>query len=179
MCGENFGLVPDETWKMANLNEPWFLGDTMHLAIGQGFVTASPLQVNVATSYVANGGKKVTPHLVSEVSTLGRGQIVVDGSAKGKIEVDSGSLEIVRSGMRQACQRQGTAWPFFSVQYTIACKTGTAERTQGNPHAWFTAYAPFEAPQLAITVVVENGGEGSSVAAPIAKEILGWYFSKK
>lgn len=175
--GESFGIVGDEAWKMASLGEVWFLGDTMHMAIGQGFVSATPLQVNLMTSYVANGGKKVVPHVVLRVEGAS-GSIELSPSEEKNIGIKASNLEIVRSGMRQACQEKGTAWPFFKSEYPISCKTGTAERTLGNPHAWFTAYAPSDSAQIAITVIVEDGGEGSSVAAPVAKEILDWYFAR-
>ena len=176
--GENFGLVPDETWKNANIGEGWYLGDTMHLAIGQGFLITTPLQVNVMTSFMANGGLRVSPHLVSEVKS-DLSPIIVEAKAEKVGEVRAENLEIVKRGMVMACKDKGTAWPFFEVTYSISCKTGTAEKTQGNPHAWFTAFAPSDFPQLAITVMIENGGEGSSVAAPIAKDILDWYFAAK
>lgn len=190
--GETSGLVPDESWKLNQLNETWFLGDTMHLAIGQGFMITSPLQINVMTEMIANGGKKIAPHVVlSVVSSGGEDIMVTDHSASCHSEfssesdeddkecISSANLEIVKSGMRQACREKGTAWPFFKSTYEISCKTGTAEKAQGNPHAWFTAYAPSALPEVAITVMIENGGEGSSVAAPVAREILDWYFQIK
>lgn len=178
LAGESFGLVGDEAWKQANLGESWFLGDTMHLAIGQGFVVTTPLQVNLMTSIVANGGWRVVPHIVSSVQSENGIQIVAGDAKRESIGAAPEHLELVRSGMRQACQEKGTAWPFFDSSYPVACKTGTAEKTLGNPHAWFTAYAPSSLPELTITVIIENGGEGSSVAAPVAKEILDWYFQR-
>lgn len=178
--GESFGLVPDEQWKQTNLQESWFLGDTMHLAIGQGFMVATPLQINVMTDYIANGGRRIVPHLVSKVAVGGDGkQIFVNSTGANNLVPSEQNLQLVRLGMRQACQQKGTAYPFFSVKYAIFCKTGTAEKSQGNPHAWFTAYAPDTLPQAAITVMIENGGEGSAVAAPVAKEVLDWYFLKR
>lgn len=177
--GESFGLVGDEAYKQANLGESWFLGDTMHLAIGQGFVVVTPLQVNLMTAIVAAGGRKVVPHIVWAVATESQGRLLVDQSRMVDIGVTPEYLEIVKSGMAQACQEKGTAWPFFKSIYPVSCKTGTAEKTLGNPHAWFTAYAPSTLPQLAITVILENGGEGSSVAAPIAREILDWWFGNR
>lgn len=177
--GEAFGLVPDETWKIANVGDNWYLGDTMHMAIGQGFVIATPLQVNVMTSYAANGGSKVTPHVVAKVIGADGKEINIDGPKTQDQFLNFENLEVVRSGMQQACRDKGTAFPFFKVdKYTIACKTGTAEKILGNPHAWFSAYAPYDYPELAIVVMIENGGEGSSVAAPVAKEVLDWYFAR-
>lgn len=175
---EAFGLVGDELWKMANLNTGWYLGDTLHLAIGQGFILATPLQVNMMTGLVANGGKLPKPYLVWRVKKEDGGEIVTDSHLR-KVNLDGKNLQIVAAGMRAACQKGGTAWPFFDASYTVGCKTGTAEKAQGNPHAWFTAFAPFEDPVLAITVIIEDGGEGSSVAAPAAREILDWYFNNR
>ena len=81
--------------------------------------------------------------------------------------------------MKQACQTGGTGWPFFNATYTIGCKTGTAEKALGNPHAWFSAYAPFNNPQVSVTVIIEDGGEGSSVAGPVARQFLDWYFQNR
>ncbi|MCR4324264.1 MAG: penicillin-binding transpeptidase domain-containing protein [Candidatus Curtissbacteria bacterium] len=177
--GEAFGVVPDELWKKANIGEGWYLGDTMHLAIGQGFMVTTPLQVNAMTAYVANGQNIIKPHLASKiVSSEGKVLEVAAGDGE-KVELPGEYLDVIRQGMRQACQEKGTAYPFFNAPYSVACKTGTAEKFQGNPHAWFTAYAPFEAPKVAITVIIENGGEGSSAAAPVAREVLDWYFSRR
>ncbi len=174
--GEADGLLPDEVWKKANLNEPWFLGDTMHMAIGQGFLLTTPLQINRMTDFVA-GGKTVKPHLVSRIMPFNGHEIKVDSVVKA-LQIKEDYINLVRNGMGMACQKGGTGWPFFDASYKIGCKTGTAEKLQGDPHAWFTAFAPYDYPKIAITVMIENGGEGSSVAAPVAKEILDWYFNQ-
>lgn len=174
---EASGLVGDELWKIANRGESWFLGDTMHLAIGQGFILATPIQVNMATATVANGGRKVTPYVVRRVRQ-DDGRVVDINARSAVLPLSQSTLAPVKEGMKLACSRGGTAWPFFNASYAVGCKTGTAERAQGNPHAWFTAFAPYQSPEIAITVIIENGGEGSAVAAPVAKEVLDWYFSK-
>ena len=92
--------------------------------------------------------------------------------------VESGDLNLIREGMRQACEAGGTAWPFFNVPYKVGCKTGTAEKELGNPHAWFTVFAPYDDPQISLTVLIEGGGEGSSVAAPMARELLDWMYGQ-
>lgn len=179
LSGEDFGLVPDEVWKKSTLGENWFLGDTMHMAIGQGFLLATPLQINSMTSYVASG-KLTKPFIVSKIDKgEGVGEVKIGGKVVREKIVEDNYLNLVRAGMQKACQTGGTGWPFFTAKYSVGCKTGTAERAQGNPHAWFTAFAPYEDPQIAITVLVENGGEGSSVAGPVAKEILDWYFNNR
>lgn len=176
LIGEAPGLVPDGVWKKANFGDDWYLGDTLHLAIGQGFAIATPLQINSMTDFVANGGKLVVPHLLAEIESVDNKLTQLGKNSPGIIANES-DLGLVREGMRQACQQKGTGWPFFNAPYTVGCKTGTAEKSLGNPHAWFTAFAPYENPQIAITVIVENGGEGSSVAGPIAREVLDWWFA--
>lgn len=174
--GEAFGLVPDEVWKKSTLGEDWYLGDTMHLGIGQGFLLATPIQINQMTSYVASG-KLTKPYVVSRIDAgLSGGEVDFKSNVKSGNLVDSKFLDVVRSGMQQACQSGGTGVPFFDAPYKIGCKTGTAEKTLGDPHAWFTAYAPFDKPAVSITVLIENGGEGSTVAGPVAREILDWWY---
>lgn len=178
---EALGLVPSREWKEATFNSGWFLGDTMHLGIGQGFMLTSPVQVNVVTSYMASG-KLTKPYIVFEIKARdGDGEKDINFERKVGEEslVSQENFELVREGMRQACEKGGTGWPFFEAKYRVGCKTGTAERGLGNPHAWFTAFAPFDDPKLAITVIIEEGGEGSSVAGPVAKEILDWYFLER
>lgn len=173
--GEAFGLVPDEVWKKSTLSEDWFLGDTMHLGIGQGFLLATPIQINQMTSYVASG-KLTKPYVVWRIDAGATGgEVDFKSNVKAGNLVDSKFLDVVRSGMQEACQNGGTGVPFFNAPYKIGCKTGTAEKTLGDPHAWFTAYAPFDKPTVSITVIVENGGEGSVVAGPVAREILDWW----
>lgn len=175
--GESFGLVPDEVWKRSVLGETWFLGDTLHLAIGQGFMLTTPMQISTMTSYMASG-KFFKPYLVSQIGE-GEGSINVENKVTGENLAGEGNYQAVRSGMRQACSRGGTAFPFFEAPYSVGCKTGTAEQSVGNPNAWFTVFAPFEKPQITVTVLIEDGGEGSSVAAPVAREILDWWFQNR
>lgn len=175
--GEQFGLVPDGVWKEATFKEPWYPGDTMHLGIGQGFMLVTPLQIAQMTSFMASG-KLMRPYVVAGIRTnngvvnIGP-KVVAENLAKDK------DLELVRSGMKMACQTGGTGWPFFEAKYVVGCKTGTAEQAEGNPNAWFTAFAPFDKPKVVVTVIIEDGGEGSTVAGPVAKEILDWWFAKQ
>lgn len=171
---EAFGLVPDGVWKKSTYGEDWYLGDTMHLGIGQGFMLTTPLQINSMISYAASG-KLIKPYVVSKISGEGGNEVNFTPQVKTENLVNAQNLAIVRDGMKKACETGGTAFPFFNTSYRVGCKTGTAERELGNPHAWFSAYAPLDDPQITITVLVENGGEGSSVAAPVAKEILDWW----
>lgn len=170
IAGETAGLMPDDQWKRDNKGERWYLGDTYHLSIGQGFLGVTPLQVNQSTNVVANGGVKCQMSILKnkpeECQSLG---------------IKRTTIETIREGMIQACKTGGTAWPLFNFKTAIACKTGTAEVGDGSKetHAWLTAFAPASDPEISITVMVERGGEGSDVAAPIVGDILKEWFEEK
>lgn len=176
------GLVPDPKWKQQTLNEQWTTGDTFNMAIGQGFVLATPLQVLNVTATIANGGTLYRPHLgravVNAAETVTN---TIQPQVIRKLPIDPANLAIVREGMREAVTR-GTAWKVNLQDIHVAAKTGTAEffgpKVAGHlpTHAWFTAFAPFEKPEVAVVVFVYGGGEGSEVAAPIAADILRAYF---
>lgn len=162
--GESVGFVPTPTWKQDVRKEPWYIGDTYNLSIGQGDLLVTPLQVARYTAAIANGGNLVTPRLVENTPV----QV-------GERLADAAVIETVRLGMRDAVI-SGSARSLSILPFTSAAKTGTAQWSKTkNTHAWFTAFAPFETPEVVITVLVDEGGEGSGVAAPIAKKILqGW-----
>ncbi|KKU58346.1 MAG: hypothetical protein UX80_C0003G0001, partial [Candidatus Amesbacteria bacterium GW2011_GWA2_47_11b] len=165
--GEVAGLIPTPEWKEKYKQEKWFLGNTYHMAIGQGDVLVTPLQVNLMTNVIAAGGKKCKPHL--------------NGNTKcPDVQISPEALNIIRRGMVGACSKDGTAFPLFDFKPQVACKTGTAEyvRADGKTgsHAWLTAFAPAENPEISVTVLVEAGGEGSRVAAPIARKVMVKYF---
>lgn len=179
LAGEATGLVPTKQWKEETKNEPWYIGDTYHLAIGQGDILVTPLQVANFTAVFANGGKLYNPHLIRNI---------LSGSDKplAKIEnkpiredfIDLYNIDVVRQGMRKAVT-EGSARRLSTLPVAVAGKTGTAQwSSKKEPHAWFTGFAPYLNPELAITVLVEEGGEGSSVAVPIAQDILNWYFGE-
>lgn len=177
LTGERSGFVPSADWKKETKNESWYIGDTYHLAIGQGDLTVTPIQVANYTAAVANGGTLYQPRLVKSILN-DKNELVSDVAVKiiGKNIVDSNNLRIVREGMRETVTG-GSARILQSVPVEVAGKTGTAQwSTKKYPHAWFSGFAPYNDPQIAIAVLVEEGREGSSVATPIAKEILTWYF---
>lgn len=167
--GELEGIVPDEKWKIETKGEKWYLGNTYHLSIGQGDLSVTPLQVNQMTGIIANHGTKCQMSLLKdkkpECESLG---------------IKRENWQTVIEGMKAACKPGGTAWPLFNFKTQIACKTGTAEVGDGSKdtHAWLTAFAPVDNPQIAITVMVERGGEGSDVAAPIVGDILKEWFDE-
>jgi penicillin-binding protein 2 len=167
--GEVTGLVPDDQWKRENVGERWYLGDTYHLSIGQGDLTVTPLQINLVTNIVASKGQKC------------KMSILKDGIVEcGEIKAKEKNWDLVIEGMKEACKDGGTAWPLFNFKTEIACKTGTAELGDGtkDTHAWLTAFAPADNPQISITVLVERGGEGSDVAAPLVGDILKEWFNE-
>lgn len=176
---EALGLVPDGVWKQASIGDDWYLGDTMHLTIGQGYMLTTPIQINGMTTYVASG-KLTKPYIVWKIdSGVDAGEISFGSTVLGENVASGQNLQIVRDGMKKACETGGTGAPFFRATYKVACKTGTAEETGGKPHAWFTVFAPVENPQIALTVLVERGGEGSAVAAPVAREVLDWWMENR
>lgn len=166
------GFVATPEWKQKVKGEPWFLGNTYHMAIGQGDLSLTPLGVNLMTAVVANGGRICTPRMLK----LGAENTPYQADCQ-EIGVKKEYLEVIKKGMIGACAPGGTAGQFFNFEPKVACKTGTAETGDGKaPHAWFTVFAPIDNPEIVLTVLVEHGGEGSSAAAPIAKEILQDFF---
>lgn len=180
--GEAKGLVPDPNWKRKTIGDIWTIGDTYNMSIGQGYVLATPLQIANMTAAVANGGTLYKPQLVRDIrDTQGRIVRTIEPQVIRQVRVDAAHLAIVREGMREAVTR-GTATKANLADVSVAAKTGTAEfygpKVNGHlpTHAWFTAFAPYENPEIAVTVFVYGGGEGSQVAAPIATDILRAYF---
>ncbi len=161
--GERLGIdLPGETRGVIVKTRDWYLGDTYHLAIGQGDLLVTPLQVNAWTSVIANGGKLCKPHVYGPPNCK-------------DLKIKPETISLIRKGMEEACQPGGTGYPLFGFNPQVACKTGTAEYgTESKTHAWFTAFAS----DISVTVLVEGGGEGSDVAAPIAKKILEAWFAK-
>ena len=174
--GEIEGLIPDPEWKMKQKKERWFLGNTYHMSIGQGDLAVTPLAMNMAIAAIANSGKYCRPH-ISNYLADGDGQ-----DSCTEIGVEKRNIDFVVEGMKDACSAGGTAYTFFDFKeksgIEVACKTGTAENEVGEPHAWFTAFDLKESnnPEIVLTILVENGGEGSKVAGPVAREIFDYWF---
>ncbi len=177
--GERKGFVPTPEWKKNVRNEVWYIGDTYHVSIGQGDLLVTPLQVNNYTVAVANGGHLLTPHLaIGSVDASGNKQLFNYPEIRD-VAVSAENLKIVREGMRETVTA-GSAQSLKNIPVAVAGKTGTAQWSETkNNHAWFTAFAPYDNPNFCITVLVEEGGEGSSIAVPIAREALQWWFSGK
>lgn len=179
---ETDGLVPSPFWKEDTLNDNWYLGDTYNFSIGQGYLLVSPLQVNQATAVFANRGYLCKPELekIRNSKSFDSSQDKSEIRNCKKLPISEKTLSLIREGMKQACSTGGTGWPFFDFKLQVACKTGTAESQskESLPHAWFTVFAPYEKPELVLTVLLEESGQGSDIAAPIAKEILQYYFAR-
>lgn len=199
--GEAAGLAPTKDWKKKKLNEDWFLGDTFHYGIGQGYLLTTPLQVNIWTQAIANGGSVYTPHFLK-------------GEVAGKKQniLSKKTVDLITKGMVESCSKGGVAYPLFNFkvknsklpidgknflsasslpasgsgslkdyrEIPVACKTGTAQHGGEDtpPHAWITLFAPAYKPEVVVTVLVEDGGQGSEKAAPIAKKALEAYFDR-
>jgi penicillin-binding protein 2 len=165
------GLIPDPEWKEKYKGEKWFLGNTYHMSIGQGDVLVAPIQVNRMMGAIAAKGSLCDPKLV--MSDVG-------GDSCTQMNLDIGTIDLITEGLKEACRPGGTASVFNSFYPEVACKTGTAEHTSKEdlPHAWFTVFAPAGAPEIVLTVMVENAGQGSTEAAPIAKKALEYWFSR-
>lgn len=164
--GEVAGLVPTPEWKERVTGERWFLGNTYHFSIGQGDIALTPLQVNAMAGVIAAGGKLCQPRVV-KTSPQCR-----------QLDLAPETLRLITEGMSEACSPGGTAFPLFGFSPQAACKTGTAEfgDPEDRTHAWLTAFAPAESPEIVVTALVEGGGEGSAVAAPVVREVLDFWF---
>lgn len=186
------GLIPSSVWKKKRFGVPWQEGETLSVSIGQGYVLATPLQMGMLMAAVANGGVRYRPTVLSRVETM-EGDVVFQAAPQeiGRLPISPRNLKIVQQGIWGAVNGDhGTARRVHLNDIEIAGKTGTSQvvgrKDSGDdytpphlrPHAWFVCYAPFDAPKIAIAVVVENGEHGSSAAGPIAREMVKTYLRK-
>jgi len=175
MPGERPGFIPTPTWKAATMNERWYRGDTYNVAIGQGNLIVTPMQLAVGYAALATDGILRWPHLVRQVAYPSGEVSDVLARPLGIPILDEATLRVLRAAMRQTVTA-GSARSLGSLPVAVAGKTGTAQTSPGKAtHAWFAGYAPAEAPELVVVAMVEYGGEGSSVAVPIARDIFAWY----
>lgn len=179
--GEKPGLVADPAWKAEyykdnQIMSRWYLGNTYHVSIGQGDMLVTPLQVALWTATIANNGVGMKPYVVSTVlDPNGNALRNVAPSVLIPRVGNDANIAVVQEGMRDTVL-EGTAKRMQNLPISSAGKTGTAQFDNNEKeHAWFTAYAPYEDPQIAVTVLVEGGGEGGAAALPIAQEGLRWW----
>jgi len=196
--GEKEGVIPSRAWKRERFNAPWYGGETVIAAIGQGFVLSTPIQLAVMTAALANGGDVYRPQIIRRIENWD-GDILLQTEPElvRRAEFSDNAWSLVRQGLVAAVnEAHGTGWAAHLDTVTVAGKTGTsqvvrrksdeeeelaAEEQQEvpyrfRPHALFVAYAPADDPQIAVAVVVEHGQHGGSAAGPIAKAIFKEYF---
>jgi len=166
---EKAGFIPDEKWKQETKNEKWYIGDTYNISIGQGDIIMNPLQLTSAISAIANNGKLYKPQLLQSSDT----ELIRE------IPAEQRYFDIVRQGMRETII-SGSAKSLNDLPVNVAGKTGTAETYNGKAyaHSWFTAFAPYENPEIVITVLIENGAEIGGMSTAVTKEALNWYFTR-
>jgi penicillin-binding protein 2 len=182
---EQKGLLPSTEWKRKRYNQPWYEGETVSVAIGQGAVWLTPVQLAQLSSFVAADGKNFKPQIVNRiVSTEGKTVRTFEPVVNADVKFKPGVLKIVRDGMRGVVNEPGGTAGASRVQNVLMCgKTGTAQagsdKVKLGDHAWFIAYAPAEDASIAMAILVEHGLHGSSAAAPIAKGLTEALFKVK
>lgn len=160
------GFFPTEEWKREVKGEPWYIGDTYNIAIGQGDFLATPVQINRSTATLANGGIMMTPHILKDAPSHAT-RIVPEDIA-----------DVIRDAMRETILH-GSAPIMQDLAQPVAGKTGTAQWATGKAeHTWFTGFGPFNDPQIAVTVIVEQGGN-AYFTTPVAKDIFAWWFANR
>lgn len=175
LSSEGTGFLPTKEWKNKVKNEPWYIGDTYHLSIGQGDILVTPLQVAMFTAAMANKGILYEPKLLKGF-VENQSVYYIEPVIKNKDFISENNISIIREGLREAVI-YGSSKYLSTLPVASAGKTGTAQfGSENQTHAWFTGYAPNDDPDIVLTVLIEGGGEGSSVAVPLARDILLWYF---
>jgi penicillin-binding protein 2 len=192
------GLAGSPAWKLARFHHPWTEGDTLSVAIGQGYNLATPLQLAQVVEVIANGGRLFQPELVKKVESPA-GEVLYQAKPvlKSRLDISPTTLTEVRQGLEGVVnEERGTAHGARLPNVEVAGKTGTAQvvtlekekrdkEMRGKAsyhyenHAWFVAFAPVDDPQIAVAVLVEHGGHGGAVAAPLARRVLAAYFQEK
>jgi len=190
LLSEKKGLVPSTSWKQSSKGEPWFPGETLSAAIGQGYLTTTPLQLASLIGTVANGGVRYQPILIKGVREHQSGRLFEFSPVKtGQVDISPETLAVIQDALRGVVSEpHGTGVAAKSPRVEIAGKTGTAQvigtRIVGDfdrlqkkfqDHAWFVSYAPFKDPKIAVAVIVEHGGHGGSAAAPLARKVIEEY----
>ncbi|MGC9323884.1 MAG: penicillin-binding protein 2 [Desulfomonilia bacterium] len=182
---EASGLMPTTEWKQKRFGEPWHPGESIISAIGQGYTLVTPLQVAKAMSAVVNGGRVITPKILASTET----------KLEKMLDIPPEYLVLVKEGLRAAVEgERGTARAIRDPMFSVGGKTGTAQVVKGytsklpdeadipyryRDHAWFFGFSPVEKPEIMVVAVVEHGGHGASIAAPIVRDVIkGYYFLK-
>lgn len=195
---EKKGFVPSRSWKKNFFRifsqKKWYPGETMVVAIGQGHITVTPLQMAVLYAAIANKGDIYKPHLVRAMERGGKEISIYKPAPAGRLPFNQKTLSIIRKGLYEVVQghgeKEGTGIMAKMEKVKAAGKTGTAQVVGKNKfenkevpfkyrdHAWFAGFAPYENPEIVVVVLIEHGGSGANVAAPIFKELMEFYFDK-
>jgi penicillin-binding protein 2 len=176
MPGEKPGNIPSRQWLDSRYGkDKWGAGSVLNFAIGQGEISATPLQTAVVYAAIANDGRAVRPYLVARVDSAGR-TIHTTVPEVRQLPMRQPDLELVKLGLEHAVE-WGTGTQARIREISIAGKTGTAQNPPKPDHAWFVGYAPSDAPEVVFAVLVENAGHGGAVSAPIAGQLIRAYFS--
>ena len=187
LVGESEGLLPTPAWRNAlyrndETDRPWAVGDNIQLSIGQGDLQANPLQIALGYSALGNGGTIFQPGLVRQVEDVA-GRVLSEPKPEPvrKVPIPGGSRRAIMDGLNLAAQApEGTSYPVFGgFPVKIAGKTGTAERPPYGDQSWYAALAPYDNPEIAVAVTVEEGGFGADTAAPVTLAILSSYFDEQ
>ena len=180
LFGETEGIIASPEYKMKVFDEDWYLGDTFNAAIGQGFNLATPIQLAVMLSAVANNGDIYRPHLVDKIVN-DDGSVIKEIKPEkiGRLPVSAETLELLQSALKAVAQEGGTAAQLANLSVPVAGKTGTAENPHGKDHGLFVGYAPADNPNLVVVAVIDQGGFGSVSAAPIVQRIFEYIFPPK
>ncbi len=178
--GETNGFIPSKSWKQEKKGESWYIGDTYNLSIGQGDLLVTPLQINMMTAAIANGGSLYKPHVVkSIIDPETKEEQDIPTEEVLQLPVSKNHLETIRLGMRD-CVTTGSCRQLASLPFAAAGKTGTAQwNVNKDNHAWFTSFAPYDNPEIAITVLIEEGEEGSRLAVPVAYDLYRWWWQNR
>ena len=195
ITGESAGILPSQEWKMRRFRQKWYAGETISIGIGQGYNAYTPLQLARAVATIANDGVMFPPHIVDYIENIStRNRTTVELQPPRTLDLRPEHLKVVKDALI-GVNKEGTgARAFAGAQYVSAGKTGTAQviaLKQGEKyvasrvaeryrdHALFIAYAPADAPKIALAVIVENAGFGARAAAPIARQVLDYYLLGK
>ena len=178
IASEKKGFIPTPEWKKSKMKMAWLKGDTAILAIGQGALWVTPLQMANLMVTIANKGISYKPYLVEKIANSNTKEIIFQHQSieNARIELDEYTWQQLHKSLEAAVD-YGSAKRTKFKNIKVAAKTGTAENPHGKDHAWVVAYAPSDNPKLALAVIVENGGFGGKVSVPVARKIFKQYFN--
>jgi len=176
--GEASGFIPDEQWKLNKIGEKWYVGNSYHASIGQGYVTATPLQIANSIAAIVNGGTLYQPHIVSQIRKNTGESEDIKPQIISKTGVSADILKISKEGMRKTVL-EGTAQQLKTLSVEVGGKTGTAQfGNEKKTHSWFASFAPYENPEMVMVILMEGKSEDQTSSVPVTKEVYDWHFSR-